>query len=336
MMHSISKRIGLFFVVVLLMCVLPAKGEQTYIKASVDSAALLIGQQTRIHIDVTTDQGKVLQLPVFGDTIMNGVEVIGIDKLDTTMLDNQRMQLRQSVLVTSFDSALYYIPPFKVIDGLDTVYSDPLALKVSTIPLDQVNPDEIYDIKGVWKPAFVLSDYLLWIIIPLIIILLCVAAYFIYKYMKKRNEGRKVIAPEKLIPPHEKALTELNKIKEEKIWSQGRTKEYYTQLTDVLRVYIDERFHIDAMEMTTSELLSYIKGVPEAQPILDKLKSILSVADLVKFAKYVPLFDENESSLQNAYLIVESTKVIPKVPDEDENKEDDSAPNSENSETKDE
>ena len=147
------------------------KAERTFIEASIDSTILMIGQQSLLHLDITADQGKVLQLPVLTDTITAGIEVVNSGKIDTFLLDNNRMQLRQSFMVTSFDSALYYIPPFKVIDGVDTVFSNSLALKVATYPIDAPDDTEIFDIKETWKPPFVFSDYIWWFIAPLLLAL---------------------------------------------------------------------------------------------------------------------------------------------------------------------
>ena len=286
------------------------KAEHTFIEASIDSTILMIGQQSLLHLNITADQGKVLQLPVLTDTITAGVEVLNSGKIDTFLLDNNRMQLRQSFMVTSFDSALYYIPPFKVIDGIDTVFSNSLALKVATYPIDTPEDIEIFDIKETWKPPFVFSDYIWWFITPLLLALVGLAAWFIARYLRKHRKERVEITPEMLIPAHELAIKALDEIKQEKIWHQGRVKEYYTRLTDVLRVYLENRYSIDAMEMTSSEIIESIRDIKEARPVYDRFKELLMTADFVKFAKYTPAPDENESLLFTAYSFVDTTKKI--------------------------
>ena len=286
------------------------KAEQTFIEASIDSTILMIGQQSLLHLNITADQGKVLQLPVLTDTITAGVEVLNNGKIDTFLLDNNRMQLRQSFMVTSFDSALYYIPPFKVIDGVDTVFSNSLALKVATYPIDAPDEIEIFDIKEAWKPPFVFSDYIWWFIAPLLLLLAGLAAWLIARYLRKHRKEYVEITPEMLIPAHELALKALDEIKQEKIWHQGRVKEYYTQLTDVLRGYLENRYDIDAMEMTSSEIIESVRDIKEARPIFDRFKELLMTADFVKFAKYTPALDENESLLYTAYSFVDTTKKL--------------------------
>ena len=106
----------------------------------------------------------------------------------------------------------------------------------------------------------------------------------------------------------EQAIKELDEIKQQKLWQQGRSKEYYTLITDTLRKYIEERFGINAMEMTSGEILDLIRKNSEAQSVYDNLRQILQLADFVKFAKMNPLPDENDLSMMNAYLFVNQTK----------------------------
>lgn len=299
-----------------------ASAQQTLVDVKVDSAAILIGEQTVLHLTVTTDKDKAVQLVIPRDTLMAGVEVLGIPKADTTLIDNDRMLVRQDLLVTSFDSSLYLLPPFKVIDGIDTVYSNQVALKVSTVPVNADKPEEFYDIKEVWKPPFVLADYYPWIFgILLALFLICVIGYVI-----QRIRNRKPIIPfkkpEPKLPPHEQAIKELDEIKQQKLWQQGRNKEYYTLITDTLRRYIVDRFGINAMEMTSGEILDIIRKQQEANSVYESLKQIMQLSDFVKFAKMNPLPDENDLSLMNAYLFINQTKVeeIP-APGEGENAE---------------
>ena len=113
-----------------------------------------------------------------------------------------------------------------------------------------------------------------------------------------------------------RAMKSLDKIKEEKIWQQERYKEFYTQLTDVLRRYINERYGINSLEMTSGEILSIIRIKTEEDSIYENLKQVLIVADLVKFAKYKPFIDENDLSLMNSYFFVNQTKDDDPLPEE--------------------
>lgn len=319
-MRYINK--GILFIAIVLSFLQGTKlyAQQTLIDVSIDSAAILIGEQTVLHLTVTTDNGKNVIVPIPNDTLMTGVEVLNIAKADTTVIDNNRLLIKQDILVTSFDSSLYLLPPFKVIDQTDTIYSNQVALKVSTIPVNIDKPDEFNDIKDTWDPPFVLADYYLLIYgVLFACFLICLIGYIL-----KRLRNRQSIIPfkkqEPKLPPFEIAMKELDEIKQQKLWQQGRNKEYYTLLTDTLRKYMVNRFGINAMEMTSGEILELIRLESEANSSYNSLKQILELADFVKFAKLHPLPDENELSLMNAYLFVNQTKVV-EVASPEESKE---------------
>ena len=300
------------FVLLLFFVLISSSGwaQQTVIKASMDSAQLRIGEQTRVRLEIAANKDNPLQLPFLTDTLMQGVEVLEISKLDTIDLGNNRMQIRYDYLITSFDSALYMLPPFKVIAGIDTVYSNSLALKVSTLPVD-TESGNFYDIKDIWKPSLVLSDYIafFWIIFGVCLLTL-VILYLIFRKKKERPLLSFLKSDEPKLPPHLRALQALDIIKSEKLWQQGKDKEYHSQLTDVIRNYIEERFGINAMEMTSGQILQVIQGTSEVDTVFPQLKQSLLLADLAKFAKYRPLPDENEMSLMHAYLFVNSTTPV--------------------------
>ena len=319
-MRYINK--GILFIAIVLSFLQGTKlyAQQTLIDVSIDSAAILIGEQTVLHLTVTTDNGKNVIVPIPNDTLMTGVEVLNIAKADTTVIDNNRLLIKQDILITSFDSSLYLLPPFKVIDQTDTIYSNQVALKVSTIPVNIDKPEEFNDIKDTWDPPFVLADYYLLIYgVLFACFLICLIGYIL-----KRLRNRQSIIPfkkqEPKLPPFEMAMKELDEIKQQKLWQQGRNKEYYTLLTDTLRKYMVNRFGINAMEMTSGEILELIRLESEANSSYNSLKQILELADFVKFAKLHPLPDENELSLMNAYLFVNQTKVV-EVASPEESKE---------------
>lgn len=298
-----------YFVLLLLSCaILPIASQSVVIKAEIDSTHLFIGEQTKIHLEIAAGKNQAVQIPVLTDTIMRGVEILEMSKIDTIDIGNDRVQLKYDYLVTSFDSAVYLLPPFRAISGIDTAYSKELALKVSTIPVDVDSPDQYFDIKDVIRPKFVLKDYLpilLWVL--LIILVIALLAYLIY-----RKSNSKTLVPfrkeEPYLPPHIRAAKELDELKARKLWQQGKTKEYHSGITDILRIYIDERFNVSAMEMTSGEILDALKGISEVDIAYDNLKQVLQLADFVKFAKYNSLPDENELSIMNAYIFVNNTQ----------------------------
>ena len=295
--------VRMLLLVVCLLAGFTAGAQQTLIDVKVDTADILVGEQTTLHVTVTTDPNRRIIIPLPSDTLMTGVEVISVSDADSTVADG-RLVIRRDILVTSFDSSLYLLPPFIAIDGADTIASNQVALKVSTVPVDVDNPEKFYDIKDVWKPPFVLADYYPWIFgILTALFIICVIGYLVQRYRRHRSEvSVKPAEPE--LPPYETAIRELDSIKDQKLWQQGLNKEYYTQVTDTLRRYISRRYGVNAMEKTSEEILAIIERETDERSVYDTLRQVLRLSDYVKFAKLHPLPDENDESM----LISASTK----------------------------
>jgi hypothetical protein len=303
-----NKRIkNLFCLSLFLLSGITTYAQTAVIKASIDSTQILIGEQTKIHVEIAADKNSELRLPLPLDTLTQGIEVLEISKIDTTDIGNNRIRLNYDFLVTSFDSALYLLPPLVLIAGNDTSYSNDLALKVSTFPVD-TESEKFYDIKNVTTPQIVLLDYINYIIYPIGAFILIAAIVLLIYGLSTKKALISFKKEEPVLPPHLIAISELDKIKAGKLWQQGKTKEYHSKITDTLRLYMERRFDIPAMEFTSGEILSKVRNISEVDYVYDQLKQILILADFVKFAKYQPLPDENEWSLMNAYLFVNGTK----------------------------
>ena len=303
----------------LLLVSLSISAQQSVITASIEPGQLLIGEQAIIRLQIATDKGTFVQLPVIPDTLMRGVEVLGISMPDTVDIGNNRIQIKYDYLITSFDSALYLIPPFRLIADTDTFYSNELALKVSTVPVD-TETKHFYDVKEVMKPPFVLADYLdiLFYILGVMLLILLII-YIIFR--KKKNKPLIPFKkPEIILPPHVQAIQELDKLKAQKLWQQGKEKEFHSGISDIIRKYIDERFYIGAMEMTSDQILQRIRGVSDVDSAYSYLEQMLLLADLAKFAKYRSLPEENELSMMNAYLFVNNTLIEEKKEESEQSK----------------
>ena len=300
--------------------------------ATIQPSEILIGEQALINLQVIAPKDMEILFPIYQDSIVAGLEVLSMGNPDTTIVDNVRT-INVKYLVTSFDSTLYYIPSMPISDGVDTIYSNSFGLKVTAPELkdstvaylermkagetDSIDFNELQlnDIKSIQKAPFSWKDFLSLLWIPLIIlILLAIIGAIIYLIIKKNKKGY-FFTPPPLLAPHVRAMKSLDKIKKEKIWQQERYKEFYTQLTDALRRYINERYGINSLEMTSGEILSIIRTKAEEDSVYNNLKQVLSVADLVKFAKYKPFIDENDLSLMNSYFFVNQTKEDDPLPD---------------------
>lgn len=300
----------------LLMFSTSVMAQSVIVSTKMDSSAIWMGEQTSIKLEVVQDKDAQLLMLIPSDTLTQGVEVLSVTEGDTTDIKNNRIQINKDIIITSFDSGFYYIPPIKCLLDKDTFASESLSLKVVPVVVDQQNLD-LKEIKDVWSPRFVLLDFIpgyVWIIL-LVLLIICVAIYAYLKFFKKDIlEKAQEIAQ---IPPYEKAMEELLKLKEEKLWQSGQDKLYYTRLIDILREYLNLRFGINAMEMTSTQILASLRENKETKLVEKNMKSILAVADFVKFAKMRPLPDDNEASMRNAISFVEDTKPQPEEQLED-------------------
>lgn len=280
------------------------------VNARLDSTVIWIGSQTRLTFEVSQQPKQKVIMPLFSDSIIGGLETVEPVKMDTVKSPDGHLVISQHYVVTSFKDSLLYIPPFPfVLDG-DTVWSKSLSLKVvQPFKIDTAS-HKIADIKTVFTPKFDWKDFMLKVFFVLIILTLLVLAYVIYtRYFKKKpvlNDKEIKL----LLPAHVVALNQLDKIKQEKPWQQGRSKEFHTELTDVIREYIERVFNINSLEMTSEEILEHLRMLRvEQKSTYLSLQQILRLADLVKFAKWNAMPDEHELSLQNAYLFINQTKV---------------------------
>jgi len=336
--NHIIRKIGRKTILIAIFCLLAASGAQAQkasVQASVEPAEILIGEQAIINLKIIAPKDKVVLFPIYESQIIPGLEVLAMPKPDT-IVENNVMTLNVKYLVTSFDSTLYHIPAIPVYDGTDTIYSNSFGLKVTSPALkdstlaylekmntgqtDSIdfNQLQLNDIKPIRKPPFVITDYLwvLWIFLGILLLLL-ITGFTVYLVLRKKNKGY-FFTPPVVLPPHVRAIQALDKLKEEKIWMQGREKEFYTKVTDILRQYIFDRYRINAMEMTSGEILNEIRKETDVASVYENLKQILSVSDLVKFAKYKPFTDENDLSMMNAYFFVNQTREPDPVPKKDE------------------
>ena len=291
--------------VLILCCATGLKAQQVTVEATIDSLQLLIGEQAKIKLQVSMDANQKLRLPLLRDTLVRG----DVAKPDTQLLnDNKRWLVSQEYTVTSFDSALYYLPPFEVLVNDKAYRSKALALKVYSIPVDTLHPDQFFGPKSIQEVPLTWEDLAPMVYSILLLIALgVVTAFFIIRY-RDNKPIIKIIKVEPKLPPHLAAMKKIETIKADKVAKREDPKAYYTELTDVIRIYIKERFGFNAMEMTSAEIIERLLEEKDKESIHD-LKVMFETADLVKFAKYAPLMNENDMNLVNAVDFINQTKI---------------------------
>ena len=280
------------------------------VSASIDSTMLMIGDQTAMHLTVTHEADEQVQMPVFGETLQDGIEIIDRSAIDTTTLPDGRLQLNQDLTLTSFKDSLFAVAPIAVVSGSDTFRTEPMALNVVQ-PFEVDSSLAITDIKDIEKAPIYWWGIFRWVLLALAIIGLFIGAYYgVLWYRKHFLKEEEAIEPELLRPADEVALEKLDEIKARKIWKDGKVKEYQTELTDVVREYISRRFDVQSTEKTSDETLRAMKPLIDKE-LFAKLAKMLQLADLVKFAKWHTTPDENEQALSTAYEFVNETKEVP-------------------------
>ena len=286
-----------------------ASAQNVIVKAEADSIMMWVGQQTGLHVEVTCDAGQQIVFPDYRDTIVKGLEIVPPVMTDTQYVnDGQRMTVTRSYTVTCFDSALIYIPFIPVTVNDEEYESNRLALAFMSYdipdgdekqifgPKDNMNtPIRFYEVKG----------FLLFLILAVITVI-C-AVYLFIRYRDDKPIIRKIRIEPK-IPAHIRAISEIENLRKSGGPHNEDAKAYYTQLTDILREYINDRFGFNATEMTSFEILEHLEESRDKES-LTELRDLLGTSDMVKFAKFKPMLNENDRNLVSALEFVNETKV---------------------------
>lgn len=314
------------FAILLLFCLCGSGFAQDEVRLipKLEPTKILIGEQTTLSVSVVAPMDREVRLALPADTLVSGVEILGVATGDTTMISDRLRQIVYEVTLTSFDSASYTLDHIAALVADQPVEAqDQPILMVGTVPVDLEHPDEIRDIKPQWLADFVLWDYLYYValfyaLMSLIALLFVTIAYFIGRQKKERAAVSAEVT-EPLRDPYEEAVEELAKLKDEKLWESDQVKEYYTEMSDILRRYLKRVYGFETGEKTSSEILELFRSHIGRERMYDDLSRILTTADLAKFAKYRPEMGENVGLLSASRAFVEEHK--PKA-DDKEKKED--------------
>ena len=283
---------------------------QVSVEAMIDSIQILVGQQAHVTLTAVAKENSKVEFPQFKPTqmITPGVEVLGSQELESQQEDNGFVTRATVYTLTSFDDTLYYLPPMTVkIDG-KPYKSKSLALKVLTIDVDTTNVDQFFGPKDVQDNPFQWSDWSLTFWLSVLMLVLLAICYYLYLRMRDNKPIITHIRIVKKLLPHQKAMQQIEQIKAEKMVTAEDSKEYYTRLTDTIRKYIEERYGFSAMEMTSSEIIAKLMETQD-EGALSELRHLFLTADLVKFAKYSTLINENDMNLVSAIDFINQTKL---------------------------
>lgn len=284
---------------------------QVQVEVKLDSLQLYIGQQTNLTLSVTFDAQQKLQMPNIqkGQELVPDVEVVTVYKPDTAILnDGKRMTVSQAYTLTPWDSSFYYLPPMQVMVDTTRYESNNLVLKVYTVAVDTLHLDQYFPPNGIMELPFLWEEWQMVALGSLLLLLMLACIAVLFHHVKHGKPIVRFIKRKKKLPPHQVAMDEIERIKSERKWAEEDSKEYYTMLTDTLRNYIRDRYDFNAMEMTSSEIIDRLVA-ENNEEALDELREIFRTADLVKFAKYSTLINENDANLVSAIEYVNQTKI---------------------------
>lgn len=293
------------------------------VSANIHSNEIVIGDQVQLDITANGLSIESIQWPIFNDTLSKHVEILG-EQTPDTILQNGSVSLTRKLLLTSFDSGLWAIPPIPVtVDG--TVYeTEAMLLSVQTVEVDTAAA-----IRGIKEPLdtpYTIQEILeiagkIVGITWLVLAVLAVIAFLVGKSKKRAI----TVESKPNIAPHEWALQQLTELQESKLWQTGESKAYHIKLSDIIRTYLERRFNILALESTTHEIKVQLKNVVMPIELKEKIIEALSISDLAKFAKVEPLASENEFAITAAFRLVNETIPQPESEVEPENPEGENA-----------
>lgn len=274
---------------------------QSGVEARIEPIEMMIGEQAQVTVTVSSSDGAKVEWPLLQprQPLVEGVEVVSVQHPTTYSM---------ILVLTSFDGNLYHLPPLKVkVDGKECQTNE-LALKVIDVEVDTTKLDKFYGPKAIQDNPFRWSDWAMPFWLSVCLLLLMAAAAYLHRRLR---DNRPIITRIKIVRrllPHQKAMREIEQIKADNMVTSDNQKEYYTKLTDTLRKYIEERYGFSAMEMTSAEIIERLTATGD-QRSLDELRQLFTTADLVKFAKYSTLINENDANLVSAIEFINQTKL---------------------------
>ena len=281
------------------------------VKAEIDTTNIRIGEQFQLKISVDETQ----------NVIIPKIELIGLEVIDSTRIDTIKNSLIRRYILTGFDSGAFYIPQQQIFVKNQAFLTDSLLINIATIAIDTAKVKK-FPIKSIKKEPYTFDDFKIYIY--LILAILAIIGFWIYWFVIKKRKETEDAPTYRTLPPFEEAILRLNELDEKLLWQNNKIKEYYSELTEIVRGYIERELKVPALENTTDEVLAMIKdfknldSIETSKETIKKLKDLLQEADLVKFAKSKPLAIEIEDDRRDAEFIIGNLKPKQIIEKEDE------------------
>ncbi len=278
-----------------------AFSQNSKVKAKVETSDIKIGEQFKYEISV--DETENVILPKLE---LNGLEII-----DSLKVDTLKNKLIQRYIITGFDSGSFYIPQQQIFIKNQNYLTDSLLINVATVEVDTTKIKK-FPIKSIKKEPYVFDDFKIYIYI--LLAALAIIGFWIYWFVIRKRKTEEEVQTYRTLAPYEEAIFKLNELDEKLLWQNNKTKEYYSELTEIIRNYIERELKIPALEKTSDEILETLidfnnsESIKTSKETIQKLKELFQEADLVKFAKSKPLALEIEEDRKDAEKIIQDLK----------------------------
>lgn len=308
------------FSLILVLGTAPVVSGQELLSSKFPQDTIMIGDQVEWGARVNVPKDVTIWVDSLLNPVVPGVELISDYTFDTLKKRRDFYDIDMKAIITSFDSGSYYLPRqviyfYKGEELVDTLVLEGRDLEVTTIPIDTATY-QMFDIKGPYTYPVTFKEVIPWVALGIAFLAL---GYLIYRIIRNRRENRSLFGkPVVKDPPHITALRSLESIRGKKLWQNNKEKEYYTEITDTLREYIEARYSVATFEKTSAEIVSDLEAREVAGIEFEELKELFGVADLVKFAKYKASEGENERAIPVAVRFVNAT-YVEKLEEEENN-----------------
>ncbi|MGB1284486.1 MAG: BatD family protein [Polaribacter sp.] len=284
--------------------------QTSIVKAEIDTTSIRIGEQFNLKISVNETQ----------NVIIPKLELKGLEIVDSTKVDTIKNSLIRKYILTGFDSGSFYIPQQQIFVKNQAYFTDSLLVNVATIAVDTTKVKK-FPIKTIKSEPYTFDDFKTYVYI--LLVALAIIGFWIYWFVIRKRRQEEELPTYRTLAPYEEAMYKFNELDEKLLWQNNKVKEYYSELTEIVRGYIERELRVPALEKTTDEILETLTDFKNSESIetsketIKKLKELLQEADLVKFAKSKPLALEIEEDRKDAEHVVTNLKPKPIIEQDD-------------------
>ena len=281
------------------------KAQDVEVEGKVESKDVQVGKPFTLDLSLKVPYGWFVEWNDFAtDTLSEQLDIIKRSEVERTADADSNVIVKQQLTLMTFDTGQVQVPPVAL--KYARSFDDPNRLKAYTDPINLYSTTIVVDTTLAYKPIVEpiaapvqMKEVFPWILAVLLLALATFGIWYWRKHRKTKVDADGNIVRGPVIPPYDKAVGDLENLRQQKLWQSGKVKEYFSTLTDIAREYIEGQFGVNAVEMTTDDILEEVKPLHFSSETYNKLKDTMEVADLVKFAKYSSSNLESENAMNN-------------------------------------